>query len=393
MMVSVAEARGIIDRYLPDPRKCTSVPIRDALGYALASDVIARYAIPNFAQSSMDGYAIRHEEAEKELVVVDKIPAGTTVQKILLKGQAMRIFTGAPLPLGADTVVMQEKVQVTVNGSIGILDRELRRGDNVRPKGSEVDEGTRAIQSESVLTPAALGYLAQIGCSHVDIYAAPRVAIILTGNELKPPGEVPGFGEVYESNSFQLRGALTQSGIMEIKIFHVYDDLGQLTAAMGSALADADVLLLVGGVSVGEYDYVTAAAKKCGVTQRFHGVRQKPGKPLFFGTKQEKPVFGLPGNPSSALTCFYLYVAPALEKIMRMPTCIKKIKARMSHDYRKNVGLTHFLKGSYDGESVTPLHAQESYRLQSFAQANCLIILPEEDDTFLAGDDIEAYLL
>ncbi len=305
----------------------------------------------------------------------------------------MRIFTGAPLPIGADTVVMQEKVQVTHEGSIQIMDNTLQLGDNVRQKGSEVNAGAVAIRAGCLLTPAAIGYLAGIGCTHVDIYAAPRIAIILTGDELKPLGEPLCFGEVYESNSYQLCSALSQLGIKNVEIVHVLDDVQQLKATIETELKDLDVLLLVGGVSVGEYDFVTTAAKECGVEQRFHRIRQKPGKPLFFGTRQEKLVFGLPGNPSSALTCFYLYVAPALEKIMQVPNHIRKIKAPISHDYHKKAGLTHFLKGSYDGGSVTPLHAQESYRLQSFAQANCLIVVPEKDEVILAGTDMEAYLL
>lgn len=392
-MVSVDEAKEIIDFYLPKSQKSVGVPIRDALGYTLASDVIAKYAIPNFAQSSMDGYAIRYGEREMELQVADKIPAGTTLQKTLSPGQTMRIFTGAPLPVGADTVVMQEKVQVTEKGSIWIKDNELRQGDNVRPKGSEVDKDALAIQSGTLLTPAAIGYLAGIGCTHVDIYAAPRLAILLTGDELKPLGEPLGFGEVYESNSYQLRSALNQLGITDMEIFHAPDDVEQLKTIMEGALEDFDVLMLVGGVSVGDYDYVTRAARECGIEQRFHRIRQKPGKPMFFGTKQEKPVFGLPGNPSSALTCFYLYIAPALEKLMQVPNHIKKITTTITHDYRKKAGLTHFLKGSYDGNSVTPLHAQESYRLQSYAHANCLIVLEEGSDGCKAGDEVDVYLL
>src|SRR5690606_19116091 len=305
-MVSVSEAEEIIHYYLPKSKKNTGVPIQHALGSALASDVIAQYAIPNFAQSSMDGYAIRHQDREQALKVADKIPAGSTIQKTLSPGETMRIFTGAPLPIGADTVFMQEKVQINEGGSIQINDRELQLGDNVRPIGSEVRKGELAMKSGTFLTPAAIGYLAGIGCTHVDIYATPKVVIILTGNELKPLGEPLGFGEVFESNSHQLRSALYQLGIKEMDMVHVPDDVEQLKTTMEKALEDADVVLLVGGVSVGEYDYVTTAAGACGVEQRFHRIRQKPGKPLFFGTKQEKLVFGLPGNPSSALTCFYL---------------------------------------------------------------------------------------
>src|SRR5690606_14260708 len=260
----------------------------------------------------------------------------------LRAGEAMRIFTGAPLPLGADTVVMQEKVRITDKGTIQIQDKDLQIGAHVRPKGSEVEKGTVAMRSGTFLTPAAIGYLAGIGCTHVTIYAPPRVAIILTGNELRPLGAPLGYGEVYESNSYQLRIALEQRGIQDVHIHHVPDDRQQLKTTIKNTLENCDILILVGGVSVGDYDYVVDATKDCGVRQHYHRVRQKPGKPLFFGSLGEKLVFGLPGNPSSALTCFYLYIAPALERIMQLPERNRLAKARATHGYAKKPGLTHF---------------------------------------------------
>lgn len=387
-MVSVGEARDIIDQYLPIGSKNLSVPIQDAAGYSVASDIFATQSIPNFAQSSMDGYAIRFMDRDKELSIADKIPAGMTEEKMLRAGEAMRIFTGAPLPLGADTVVMQEKVQVTDKGTIQIQDKDLQIGAHVRPKGSEVEKGTVAMRSGTFLTPAAIGYLAGIGCTHVTIYAPPRVAIILTGNELRPLGAPLGYGEVYESNSYQLRIALEQRGIQDVHIHHVPDDRQQLKTTIKNTLENCDILILVGGVSVGDYDYVVDATKDCGVRQHFHRVRQKPGKPLFFGSLGEKLVFGLPGNPSSALTCFYLYIAPALERIMQLPERNRLVKARATHGYAKKPGLTYFLKAHYDGHSVIPLHAQESYRLQSYAQANCLLILEETSTGCSVGDEV-----
>lgn len=392
-MVSVDTAKEIIDSLLPKPQKARGVRIQDALGSTLASDVYAQFSIPNFEQSSMDGYAIHYEDRELELQVVGTIPAGMTMQKTLSRGNAMRIFTGAPLPIGADTVVMQEKVQVTKNRSVWVKDQNLRQGDNIRARGSEVKKGALALQDGTFLTPAAIGYLAGIGCTHVDTYSTPRVAIILTGDELIPPGEQLGFGEVYESNSYQLSAALTQLGINDVEVLHIPDNLEHLETAIERSLARVDMLLLVGGVSVGDYDFVATATKKCGIEQQFHKIRQKPGKPLFFGNKGEKLVIGLPGNPSSTLTCFYLYAAPALEKLMRVPPRIKKIIAPIRGNYHKKEGLTHFLKGSYNGEELIQLHAQDSYRLQSYAQANCLIIIPEQAVTVLSGTNVEAYLL
>ncbi|RZJ69088.1 MAG: molybdopterin molybdenumtransferase MoeA, partial [Flavobacterium sp.] len=201
------------------------------------------------------------------------------------------------------------------------------------------------------------------------------------------------FGQVYEANSVQLSAALKNTGIREIKIYRAEDDPEKLAGVLDKAMQENDVVLLNGGVSVGDYDFVVGAAKKLGVDQKFHKIRQKPGKPLFFGTKGDKLIFGLPGNPSSSLTCFYEYVLPALEKMMQLPPKGKKIMATATHDYDKAVGLTHFLKGSYNDGTVTPLHAQESFRLHSFSQANCFIVLPEQSNGCKAGDAVEVHLL
>ena len=171
------------------------------------------------------------------------------------------------------------------------------------------------------------------------------------------------------------------------------DDPEELRKVLQKALEANDVVLLNGGVSVGDYDFVTQAAQSCGVEEKFHKIKQKPGKPLFFGTKEDKLVFGLPGNPSSSLTCFYEYVLPALESSMGLHFSLVEITASVTHDYPKPAGLTHFLKAFYSNGKVTPLHAQESFRLHSFAQANCFIILPEESIGCKAGAIVTVHLL
>lgn len=392
-MVSVEEAKKNIDFYVPDSGLIKEVALQESLGYVLAEDVTAACSIPAFAQSSMDGYAFRFADREKALGITDEIPAGSTEPKNLNAGEAMRIFTGAPLPAGADTVVMQEKIEKGRAGRLLIKDPDLNAGENVRPVGSEVEKGAVAIKQGSLLTPAAIGYLAGMGCATVSIYTPPRVALVLTGNELRSAGQPLQLGEVYESNSYQLTAAMKLLGINDCRIFQVRDDLNQLKNVIGEALETCDVLLLVGGVSVGDYDYVVQAARACGIQQRFHRVRQKPGKPLFFGTRGHKPVFGLPGNPGSALTCYYLYVADALKKMMHLPLGEHCLKARVTADYPKKPGLTHFLKARLEGDSVTPLHAQESYRLQSYAEANALIVLPENSEGCKAGEEVNVYLI
>lgn len=391
-MISVQEAQGIINQNIP-VRKPEILPLKEAFGYTLSEDVYSQYNIPNFAQSSMDGYAIRFEEKDQRLKIIGEIPAGSTEDFQLENETAYRIFTGAPLPDGADTVVMQEKARIEDTEFLIIEDHELKKGLNARPTGSDAKKDTVAIRSESYLSAAAIGYLAGIGCTEVKVYAPPSVSLILTGNELVKPGNTLQFGQVFESNSYQLESVLKQCGINIIETFWVKDDPAEVENILNSALYKTDIVVLVGGVSVGDYDYVIDATKKCDIEQKFHKIRQKPGKPFYFGTKGEKLIFGLPGNPSSALTCFYLYIAPLLSQIIKRPAIITKTTAITTSKYHKKTGLTHFLKATYLDGKVTPLHAQESYRLQSFAEANCLMILTEDSEGCDKDEVVEIILL
>ena len=390
-MISVKQAKKIIIEAAL-PKKSVLLPLSEAFGLVTSKPIIATTDIPNFAQSSMDGYALKYEDKGILLKVIGEMAAGTSEQIKINKGEATRIFTGAPLPLDADTVVMQEKIRFE-NNLLIVQDDNLKQGSNVRSKGAEVKQGDIAMVSGTYLSAAAIGFLAGIGCIEVSVYAPPKVAIILTGNELQKPGFPLEFGQVYEANSFQLKAALNKIGIKNSMVLTAEDDPEELRKVLQKALEVNDVVLLNGGVSVGDYDFVTQAAQSCGVEEKFHKIKQKPGKPLFFGTKEDKLVFGLPGNPSSSLTCFYEYVLPALESSMGLHSTLVEITASVTHDYPKPAGLTHFLKAFYSNGKVTPLHAQESFRLHSFAQANCFIILPEESIGCIAGAIVTVHLL
>jgi len=390
-MISVYEAKKlIVEATIPSPVK--KVQLKDAFGFILAKAVVAQTDIPNFAQSSMDGYAIRFEDREIPLEIIGEMAAGTATRLSIGAGQATRIFTGAPLPDGADTVVMQEKVGRRGN-TLTIADANVTHGLNVRPKGAECREGETAMEKGTYLSAAALGFLAGIGCAEVSIFGPPSIAVILTGNELQQPGQPLEFGQVYEANSVSLGSALRKSGMQIAEIFLAEDQPEKLKEVMALALEQHDVVLLNGGVSVGDYDFVVGSAEACGVVRQFHKIKQKPGKPLYFGTKANKLVFGLPGNPSSALTCFYEYVLPALEKMLQKENTVKETRAVLTHDYAKPSGLTHFVKAFYTNGNVTPLHAQESFRLHSFAQANCFIVLEESSAGSKAGDFVNVHLL
>lgn len=390
-MISVEEAKQVILQSVPN-KKINVIKLSEAFGLVISEDIIATVDIPNFAQSSMDGYALKFSDKNETLTIVGEMAAGTSHQIKITEGEAARIFTGAPLPENADTVVMQEKIHLE-NNKLTLQDENLTKGLNVRNKGAEVKAGELAMAKDTYISAAAVGFLAGIGCSEVAVYTPPKVAVILTGNELQEPGNPLEFGQVYEANSIQLKAALQQTGIKHIEIFRAEDDPDILQNVLDEALRNNDIVLLNGGVSVGNYDFVTKAANACGVKELFHKIKQKPGKPLYFGTKDQKLVFGLPGNPSSSLTCFYEYVLPALEALMGLPSRLIATKAKATHNYKKLPGLTHFLKAFYINGNVTPLHAQESFRLHSFAQANCLIVLSEESLGCSVGDEVTVHLL
>ncbi|MEP6926591.1 MAG: gephyrin-like molybdotransferase Glp [Ginsengibacter sp.] len=390
-MISVSEAKAIITKSI-SPLAPVELPLTEVANHVLAQDVFATIDIPAFEQSSMDGYAIRFADKNSSLKITGEIAAGSSENLFIQTGEAARIFTGAPLPGGADTVVMQEKI-VNQNNQLFFTDESLKQGNNVRHKGAEIKAGSLAVKQGCYLSPAAIGFLAGIGVSKIFVYPMPVVSIIVTGKELQTPGKALSVGQVYESNSYSLRAALQQAGIKTVHVFEADDDLNTLKNILKDALAKSDVVLLTGGVSVGDYDFVIEATKQCDVEQGFHKVKQRPGKPLYFGMKNLKPVFGLPGNPSSVLSCFYNYVLPALEKLSCKNSSIKKVSALLTKNYNKPAGLTHFLKGHFVNGNVMPLGAQESFRLSSFAQANCLICLEEERVDCKAGETAEVYLL
>jgi molybdopterin molybdotransferase len=390
-MITVTEAKHIIANNVTALKPLT-VSLLQATGKVLAADVYATVDIPVFPQSGMDGYAFAFDDWQKELVIDGEMAAGSSSAIELAAGKAIRIFTGAPVPAGADTVVMQEKVK-TENGILFIEDEKLQRNSNVRAAGSEIKAGELALPKDSLLTAAAIGFLAGIGITTVSVIPDPVITIIITGNELQQPGRALSYGQVYESNSFSLTAALQSLHIPVHKIYNAEDNPDGLAATLKKALSESDLVLLTGGVSVGDYDYVIYAANACGVVQQFHKVKQRPGNPLFFGTKENKAVFGLPGNPSSVLTCFYEYVTEALAIQTKRPLQLQSVQTLLAKDSSKAPGLTHFQKAYYDGQTVLPLTAQESYKLNSFAIANCLLQLEEDKEEFKANEPVIIHLL
>lgn len=392
-MISVAEAKNIIRE-----NTGTLVPVKlsltEAAGLVLADDVFAASPVPPFPQSAMDGYAFSFKQWQinKKLKIAGEAAAGSKEALAIGPAMAARIFTGAVVPSGADTVVMQEKV-IVENGELIIQDENIAAGANVRNKGAEIESDALALEKDTVLSPAAIGLLTGVGVTEATVYPDPSITIIVTGNELQQPGKPLQYGQVYESGSVTLTAALQQLNFHKITVVYAEDDPELITAKLKAALQQSDLVLLTGGVSVGDYDFTVQATESCGVQQLFHKIKQRPGKPLYFGKKENKLVFGLPGNPASVLTCFYQYVLLALEKLSWRKVALQMIKAPLVKPFQKAAGLTHFLKAYYDEKTVMPLGAQESFRLSSFAKANCLVQIDEEVTTYKEGESVDVYLL
>jgi molybdopterin molybdotransferase len=390
-MITVQRANALIAESIR-PLEPVSLPLSDATGFVLAEDVFSHYDIPAYPQSSMDGYAFAFEEGKSTYVLEGEMAAGSNHQFQLKSGHAVRIFTGAAVPPGADTILVQEKSAIQ-EGHLQVHDLKLKKSDHVRKIGSEIQKGAKALPEGHLLNAASIGFLAGMGISSVKAYPKPRVTILVTGNELQMPGAPLEYGQVYESNSLTLKACLSQLHIKVLAVLKAGDNTLQLHAMLEQALETSDLILMTGGVSVGDYDFTMDAFESCGVKQVFHKIKQKPGKPMLFGTKNEKLVFGLPGNPASVLTCFYEYVIPAIGRLMHSPQSLESKLVPLEHDHQKPAGLTHFLKGLYNGQTVGLQTGQESYKLSSFASANCLAVFPEGETVFNKGQLIDIHLL
>jgi molybdopterin molybdotransferase len=378
-MISVTTAKELICAQI-FPLSSVVKPIDDAVGFVLTADILSPINVPAFLQSSMDGYAFSFEgvQPNSSLTITAIVQAGDANKHKIATTEAVRIFTGAPLPEGADTVLMQEKAIVDGN-NLTFVDIDFKKGTNARPIGADINKGAIALKKGTVLSPAAIGFLASIGITEVEVINKPSINIILTGNELQDIGQELHFGQIYESNSHTLLAALKQLGIVKVTIEKVTDSLEAITNSIHKSLEHYDLTLMTGGVSVGDYDFVLEATKVNQVTQIFHKIKQKPGKPLFLGKKENKIICGLPGNPASVLSCFYNYVTLILDQLSGTQTVLLNKQALLTNAYKKPAGLTHFLKGLYDATNnkATILDGQESFKMNSFALANCFIELPE----------------
>ncbi len=385
-MISVEQAFKIIDTI--QPLNPIQVSTQEALGYSLAEDVISPINMPPFNQSAMDGYAVNGTGDHFKLV--GEIKAGDNASSLLLQqGEAVRIFTGAMVPTSATSVIRQEIVEKSDN-SIQITSN-YEQNQNIRFIGEQIEKGTVAAKERTLITPGVLGFLVGIGIQTVSVFRKPSIAILVTGDELIPSNESLTPGKIYESNSFMIQAAFRSIGY-EATIDGVKDDFEATKQQFATLIATNDLIIATGGISVGDYDYVGKSLEELGTEQLFYKVKQKPGKPLYLGKNRNSYVFGLPGNPGAALSCFYMHVAPVLAQLTGRKTPFNPPRVvELTHDYTKPKGLTQFLKANFKGDTVTILSHQSSAMLNSYTDANCILRLEENDTDWSAGDEVVIY--
>ncbi|MBT5932884.1 MAG: molybdopterin molybdotransferase MoeA, partial [Flavobacteriales bacterium] len=340
--------------------------------------------------SAMDGYAVRIHDSEY-YHVKGELQAGDGQDVTLRKGDAVRIFTGAPVPNDANAVVIQEKTTIKEK-ELEVHD-EVTVQSNIRPKGEQIQKGEMALGKGISLTPAAIGFLTTIGITDVSVYQKPSIGIIATGNELAEAGTELKHGQIYESNSLMLRTALVSSGYTDNETFKVPDDFNSTRNLLEEVLKSKDVVLITGGISVGDYDFVGKALQELKVSQLFYKVKQKPGKPLFFGKKNDTYIFALPGNPAAALSCFYIYVQRCLRRI---EGCLNfepfTVDATSLSEYSSKGDRAQFLKADYQNGKVKILEGQSSSMLHSFAVSNALVYLSADKNKVEKGDIVQLLL-
>ena len=395
-VLRVDQARERILASLPDLKGEERVALRSALGRVLSRDVISPLDVPGHDNSAMDGYALAGEQLPQsgflDLKVIATLHAGGRFDGACGPGECVRIMTGAPIPDGTDTVVMQEHVLVLDEGQIRIGTGQ-RKGQNVRSAGEDIAAGNAVLQAGRRLTPADLGILASIGIGEVNVRRRVRVAFFSTGDELRSIGEPLEEGDVYDSNRYSLYGMLRRLDAEILDMGVVKDRPAALQDAFRSAGQLTDVVITSGGVSVGEADYTKPILEEMG-EMNFWKIAMKPGRPLAFGKLGDALFFGLPGNPVAVMVTFYQFVLPALQQMVTgQPWKPFVLDATLKRPLRKRPGRYEFLRGILEQEEngslvVEGVGRQGSGILTSMSRGNCFILLDEDQGDAAAGQTV-----
>ncbi|MDA3935595.1 MAG: molybdopterin molybdotransferase MoeA [Actinomycetota bacterium] len=384
------------------------VDLLDSLGRVLAQDMASDIDVAPFDNSAMDGFAVRaadlngaSEQTPARVRIIEHIAAGDYPELEVGPGEASRIMTGAPMPLGADAVVMVEYSSVIEGDgaidSLVALSRAVAEGENVRRRGEEVRAGDVVLNRGESIGPAGLGLLASTGHAKVSVYRRPRVAVLSTGSELVEVDQVPGPGKIRNSNSYSVAAQVIAAGGIPVRYDIVPDDMQATREAFTHAAANSDFIVTTGGVSVGDFDYVKPVLQELGELM-YCKVTMRPGNPQTMGMIDETPFFGLPGNPTSTYVGFEMFVRPAIRYMLGHTELDRPIvRARLAHDVRKKPDRRYFMRGvvsrAEDGLEVALSGNQSSALLMSVHKGNCFVVLPEGEREFSAGQIVDCIRL
>lgn len=391
--LSVEQGREKILSLISPLAETESVAIQECYQRVLAREVSSPINVPAYRNSAMDGYALRSDDLERDSYrVVAEVLAGSHYPKTVELGEAVKIMTGAPMPLGADTVVMRE--QATQNGElVSFAGVKIKAGQNVRQAGEDLAQGQAVFHSGQRLLSPEMGMLASLGFTHTDVFRSLKVAIFSTGDEVQAPGGDIAPNSIFDSNRFTLTGLLKQLGCQVIDLGIIEDDEAKMMQVLEQAAKQADMVITSGGVSVGDADFIKSALEKLGHID-FWRINMRPGRPLAFGQIAGKPFFGLPGNPVAVMVSFINFVEPALRKMQgEQGWQPLKVNAIALEDLRSRQGRTEFSRGVYafnaQGQlTVRTTGKQGSGILRSMSEANCLIEIAPAIDTVKVGESV-----
>jgi len=392
-MLNVAEALAVVlDKSRPladDVVELDTLPIGRVLAEPVASDIDS----PPYTKAMMDGYAVIAGDLMPEREIIEEIPAGKVPTRNVQSGQASRIMTGAPMPAGADAVVMIERTQLLPGDCVDITG-PVKPGQHVLVQGSEMGAGDMILSPGTMINPQELGLLAAVGRTQVRVRRFPVVAVLSTGDEIVEPPTMPGPGQIRNSNGPMLLGQVKRAGAVPIYMGIAGDTPESLRSLITRGLEQADVLLLSGGVSAGKFDLVPNVLQELGIVAHFHKVMLKPGKPLLFGTRDRKLVFGLPGNPVSSFVCFELFIRPALRRLSgEHDPAPKFADLPLAGPLVTDNDRPTYWPARVRHSTVTALPWTGSADLRALHTANALLALPAGEIKYRAGDVVEAILL
>jgi len=389
-LISVEAAEKILAEF-PVAVSIESVPLLAAQNRILAQDISAPFAVPEFDKSAMDGYAYNSADQSPAYLVLETIAAGIPPKFTIARSQCAKIMTGAMVPAGADRVVKRE-CTLEKDGVMQITAED--KNSNIRFRGEDLQTGQQVLAKGTLLQAAQIALLASLGLAEVPIARPPRVGIITTGSELVEPGTQAGPGQIYNSNFYSLAAQVNACGATPLAMGRIADDLEATTALIAACLAECDLLIISGGVSAGDFDFVPTAMKQAGVTLIFQKIAMQPGMPTVFATKGNKIVFGLPGNPVSTFVIFEIFIKPLIMRLMGHNFQPMILKTTLENDYRRSQAVRSvFLPVSVKNSRAAIIAYHGSAHLHALSQANALLRVPAGQLSIPAGSTVDVRYL